>query len=272
MKQQCENCGQPVLSTDTVCWHCGWKLATEVKAEPPPTEKPRKVLAAQPTQANNAEPYQLTAIAVYGTLTLLLIVALLLVMRSLGRQPLVTVNADTRLGNRWIPVTGTDQSFTLDLPQGWAWLDVADGQFATTLAESVRWETAVYPLHAIAEDADLLLLAGSGDTVSADDGFVVVARSQRLSVLTPEQAQQMVSQSGEEVEVVNTAVSTNLNRAPQAQFTLHLLVSNESLRCQQLFVPQDDAAYLAAACAGDGRYPSLSSSFADILASFQPLN
>ncbi len=69
---RCENCGQAVLPTDTVCWQCGWKLAA--------TAVDRRVV-------DEERPLSVTAVAVYAALSLFIILALLVVFSILGSYP-----------------------------------------------------------------------------------------------------------------------------------------------------------------------------------------
>ncbi len=72
----CDNCGQTVLPTDTVCWHCGQEL------QPGPSnavEKPSK-----PNADGEKEAISLTAVSVFAFLTLITIILFILVTNALA--------------------------------------------------------------------------------------------------------------------------------------------------------------------------------------------
>ena len=96
MSNKCPNCTQPVLDSDTLCWHCGYRLtavpttAPPLPANPRPSD-PKKAETAIGGAAPHPTPpaplstanYPLTTIGIYTLLTLVLILTMLLVMRTL---------------------------------------------------------------------------------------------------------------------------------------------------------------------------------------------
>ncbi|MCB8965407.1 MAG: hypothetical protein R3E31_18540 [Chloroflexota bacterium] len=272
MSNNCGNCGQPVLDTDTVCWHCGQALTATAVAKP---AKPVNIMAA--AEAEETLPF--TAVAVYGTLTAVLIIAMLLVMHSLGQKPLVLVNPRTQARGEWLPVTAYDQQFTVDLPVEWVWLEADDPQFASLIASSDWWETAVYPLAAIAADADYRFVAMPDEIDTPTDGFVVVMYSRRLGAVTAvqsialvEQSDTLVAQSGTNFEIVDAGTETSFTGTEVARFLLVLPDAvGERLRCRQEFAPASNGSYVIAACAPEAKFGEFAPIFMDTVASFQPL-
>jgi hypothetical protein len=63
---KCENCNQPILPTDTVCWHCGKEL------------KPRQVVADDVPEPSDSlpehnTPISITAVSIFALITLITI-------------------------------------------------------------------------------------------------------------------------------------------------------------------------------------------------------
>jgi hypothetical protein len=98
----CPNCSQPVLGSDTICWHCGWQLP-ERKTKKPEPETIRK--------AEEQRPFPLSAVIIYTALTIAVIMATLLVMRSLGQKPLDAGGAEAQPGRGWVSATNQNQTF-----------------------------------------------------------------------------------------------------------------------------------------------------------------
>lgn len=78
----CENCEQTILPTDTVCWHCGREL-TPTKALPPQ----EKVETGEPTPSENDGPISITAVSIFGLITLITIILFIIVTNALAHYP-----------------------------------------------------------------------------------------------------------------------------------------------------------------------------------------
>jgi hypothetical protein len=263
MAKACPNCGQPTLETDITCWHCGWQLAPQKTARPVTKQRPT---------ATAALPYPLSTIMLYGAMTAVVLIALLLVMRSLGQKPLITIHPETRLGANWTPVTDGAQRFTLDLPADWRWLDGDSDQRALTdaLAEDGRFHAALAPLGDLIEAGDILLIA-SYTPFAADDlaGLVVVAHSEILDRLTPEQAIQWSGQNTADLVIQEARLAEGFTGVTHAL----LLVENPNSgwRCRQHFTPGPADSFLVAACAPRSWFPRYAGDLQNIVASFQLL-
>ncbi|MGH2536219.1 MAG: hypothetical protein ACRDHL_02370 [Candidatus Promineifilaceae bacterium] len=81
MQLRCPHCDQPALAGDVTCWHCGRSL---------PGQDPE---AAPPAGDEAPEDISLKALAAYLALTAAIIIALLLVLLALGRQPVAPPGA-----------------------------------------------------------------------------------------------------------------------------------------------------------------------------------
>lgn len=270
MSETCPNCGKPVLPTDTVCWHCGYTLPARPKAKPAAAPRPSRARSAD---AKPPADYDLRALAVYGLLTLGIILALWLVMRALGQQPLLVRSAGLRLGDDWITVTDTDLRYTLSLPADWQWLDAAyrdqSEMLDTLLGRQPYIQRALRPLSGGAGDVDILGVVVGAPTLEEVEPqpFVVVARSEALRGLSPQEVLDRLA--AEALPVSDTAIDTRLSRQPQARFTT--LDTPNQERCRHLFVADDAAGYLVVACAPLTDFPTLRRTLDDILDSVQLL-
>ncbi len=268
MSDACPNCGKPVLPTDTTCWHCGYALPKRPKA-PPPARAPHQAPAAEAAAAD----YDLRALAIYGLLALAVVVALWLVMRALGQQPVLVRSAALADGG-WVSVTDADLRYTLSLPAGWQWLDVGYRDQEALLAEVIERQgyvaRALDPLGRAAGDVALLAVAANTRDLNGPDPipFVVVGRSERLANLSPEDALALLA--GRDPAATETAIDRHLAGQPQARFDLPDLAN--SYQCRHLFVADaGTAGYLVAACAPPADYGRLRLTLGAILDSFQLL-
>lgn len=282
MSENCPNCDKPVLPSDTVCWHCGYTLPKRPKAAPPaksgqPAESGVALhLPARARPAAEAPPvaYDFRALAVYGALTLLVVLGLWLVMRSLSRQPILVRSAAFDLGGDWVAVTDVDLVFTLSLPTDWQWLDVGfreQSELLERVLDRQRYvDRALRPLGANAGDVDILAVAVDTQTLEEDvpQPFMVVGRSARLAGLTPEEA--LIQLAEQPLPTTGESIDTRLTGQTQARFTV--LDQANAYQCRHLFVPdQAGSAYLVAACAPQTRFGALARDLDEILDSFQLL-
>lgn len=243
-----------MLETDTVCWHCGWRIPqTE-------TQKP----APKPTRQQEETPKEisLSAIGVYGGITAVVVVLMFMVMNVLGRKPFVVISPES--GRDWQVITDANQSYTFDLPPGWVWVE---GRIDGTVTEMVEGEmkTAVFAtLQDLTEDAELLGLAVSNNPERP--AVFMVGRSQGLYSNT------MVDlvERQRNTAVSETIVIENLLGNPQAHWLLEL-PGTPPWKCQQDVVRGQNVNYLVTICAPNPRYAPQLKQLEGILHSFQPL-
>lgn len=269
MSETCPNCARPVLPADTVCWHCGYQLPPRAKSPPRAHQRGRSG-----DGASDAEPVDLRDIAVYGLLTLVVILALLAVMRSLGRQPVLVRSAGVQLGGEWVTVTDADLRYTISLPSDWQWFDLGwreQDELLDGLVERqpfIRWATR--PLGEAAGDVTILAVAAAATEQGADQPqpLLVVGRSERLREVTPEEAFDLLAARSSPTS--EQSIDTRLSGQRQARFE----TVDEAYRyqCRHLFVADEvTAAYLVAACAPMARFGTVDNTLDDILNSFQLL-
>lgn len=280
MAELCPNCQKPVLPADVICWHCGYQLTRQPKGHPAPAAAGRT--ARDRDEAAPAE-YDFRALAVYGLLTLAIILGLWLVMRSLGRQPILVRSARPDFGGDWVSVTDVDLRYTLSFPTDWQWLDVAyrdQGELLTRVIDRYPYiGRALDPLGDVVGDVEITGVAGDVETAGvAVDGqtpeeveprpFVVIGRSERLRDLEAQAALDLLT--ARSLPVAETGIDAHLAGQPQARFSLS--DSAHAYQCRHLFVADAGVAgYLVAACAPQTQYGVFQQDLHDILDSFQLL-
>lgn len=271
MSEACPNCGKPVLATDTVCWHCGYQLPKRPAARPAPLRDAAGLPARSASGEAVVNDYDLRALAVYGLLTLAIIVALLLVMRSLNGRPILVQSAAFELGD-WVAVTDDELRYTFSVPADWQWLDVSFRDQSQLLADvmdrQVYVRRALRPLGYAADDMAILGLAVGTQSLEVRESqpFVVIGRSVQLASLTPAEALEQVA---EEPAASEKTVDTHLSGQPQARFATTDLAN--AYNCRHLFTTQSGVAYLVAACVPQSRFGNLLFEMDEILDSFQLL-
>ena len=271
MTEACPNCGKPLLPTDTVCWHCGHTLPKrkgklpEALNLPPPKARARNGAETGPLE------YDLRALAIYGLLTLAIVLALWLVMNALGRRPVLVRSAGPNSTADWVTVTDADLRYTLSLPPDWQWLDVAYRDQSALLGELIARQPyidqALRPLGDAAGDVEILAVAvGAANLEDLTPApLVVVGRSARLRDLDTQGALNLLAQ--QTLPATETVVDTRLAGQPQARFSV--LDAARAYQCRELFVTGAGAGYLAAACAPRSSYGALRPDLNEILDSFQ---
>jgi hypothetical protein len=273
MNDSCPNCGKPVLEADTVCFHCGYPLPRRPKPGRPPATPPKR--DRPPADAAGEAEIDLRALAVYSLLTVAVIFGLWLVMRSLGRQPILVRSAGIDFDGNWVAVTDVDLRYTVSVPTAWQWLDVAFRDQDTLLEQVIDRHPyisrALRPLGDTAGDVEILGLAvGTQDLEdSTPQPFVVIGQSGRLGEITPQAALDLLV--GQSLPVAEAEIDTHLAGQPQARFTVS--DAEYAYQCRHLFVAggSGENGYLVAACAPQTQFATLRRDFDDILDSFQLL-
>ncbi len=268
MAYSCENCGQTILETDTVCWHCGQTLTRrQHKPVAPPSDKNEEI----------TRPFSLPRLTVYGGMTLVIVIALFFVMQSLGGQPQAAQGLGASLKPGWTAVTDYNRLFSLNLPASWVWLDRLNPEQETEFIERARqngqFQAALAPYDALADDRQFLFLAteqwDDGDTAVAP--FVVVISSRQLGQLTSEQVTAALAEGPAGMTLLRSNLVEGTNGRRRLLVTLTLPHAAQELRCQHLFFQAQPEGYLAAACASEDDYGDFTNIFHDILVGFQPL-
>ncbi len=246
MSRICDNCHRPVLDSDTVCWHCGWKLS-------PIIPEPGEEEAASDKEEAQAETLQSTPIPLtiyYGGLTILIIMALIWLMNSLAKNPTIV-----QLGpesSEFVLVQDPLRRFTISIPDNWEWIwekDLTGDPAAASFIEDTRLlDQAGEPLGSLVADNEQVFLAGNDST------FLLIMASERLNKLTGEQIVSSLSQETfKDVLVENARQAQNSAGEMVALFDVNHDVP--PIHCRQLWSPGTITAYLVSACtaAADAR-------------------
>jgi len=243
MKRTCENCSRPLLDTDTVCWHCGQKQPLPAQPESPP-DQIGKDLAIEEDPDPEPDPVPPALIFYYGGLTAVIIVAVMLTVRSLGQRPIVTLNLDSPQGD-WVTLTSPGKSFTIDIPANWDW-QFQEGKRTNSSSEDLLEHdsgvvAAVTPLGNFVTDFEYLFAA------EGDSNMLVVARSERLNRLSPQQAvTSLQEESFDNITVKEARLVQATEGEEKAFFKLEHL--DIPLQCDQYFVPGSEETYVVSAC------------------------
>ena len=257
MTRTCDNCRRPVLDTDSVCWHCGWKLT------PRPVEK-EKTTAIETEQESELEPTSLPLIIFYGVLTLFIIIVLLRVMNSLASSP--TISAVGLPSTEWVVLKDPSRQFIIQVPAQWRWFFRKEIEAETDLAgflENNEWlQIATAPLGSFLPDGETHFIAGN------DSVLLVVTRSERLNRLTAEQlAASLRQENFPGLSVENVRQKQNSSEEIGTIFTV--IHNDPAIQCHQLFMPGSEAAYLVSACAAAEDNAEFKDQFDRSLDSFQ---
>jgi hypothetical protein len=254
---RCENCGQTVLAGDFECWHCGSTLSNP-DAIPPLSEKDQ----AREESGLGGPALQ---ILFYASMTTVIVLALILVIRSLGQQPRIAA-AVTIEDEPMIELIAPDGSYRIDLPVDSVWYfpqaERGQGSRAAQMAGDPEFASALQPLYGLVSDLDILL------TARVDSAILAIARSNRLGQLT---AERVVGSLGDEVFAESTVLGTQsgINSAGTAIAVITVEQENPLRICRQHFVPDPGGAYLAAICSDPEQFEQQSADFDGILSGFR---
>lgn len=252
---KCENCGQPVLSSDIECWHCGAALAKLVPDTPSLEEH-----LDEEEERTSEPPLQ---ILFYAAMTVMTALALLFVIRSLGRQPRLAAG----LGLDDKPaaaLVAPDGSFSIEIPAEMVWYfpQARRGRSAAArhMASDPQFEAALQPLLGLASDTEIILVG------QVDSTILSVAQSGRLSQLTVENVVSSLPSEDFSDSIVLSTRKGESTLGPAAIITVEQ--EDPPLVCRQHFMPDSGGAYLAATCTEPGKFEQHSAAFDTILASF----
>jgi len=262
------------LPADTVCWHCGYQLPKRAAAPPKQRASGGAPDPVEREQMAAPADYDWRALLIYGLLTMAILVALWLVMRSLSLRPVLVSGSGFGSGGDWVTVTDADLRYTVSIPTEWQWIDLADGDQSELLSRVTARQTyvnrALRPLGEPAGDAETAGLAvGTRSLEEAEpQPFLLIARSEQLRGANPQAVLDMLDEAS--FQISEEAIGTRLAGQPQARFTAADPAND--YQCRHLFVTgEDKPGYLVAACAPWDRFGAMQGDLNDILDSFQLL-
>jgi len=264
MKRTCENCSRPLFDTDTICWHCGQKQSQPFQPESS-SDQPIIDSTAEDDLEPEPEPASSALVLFYGGLTVIIIFALFLTVRSLGQSPIVNLQQGSP-PTEWVSLNAPDSSFLIDIPARWSWQFQegrrAESSFTNRLENDNRIAAAVTPLGDLIPDTEFLLIAQN------DLDLLVVAQSERLNRLSPQQAvRSLQQQQFDNVTVKETQLIKGESGEERALLSLRHLKT--SLHCDQYLVPASTVTYLVAACTSAENYDQQQATLTAALESFR---
>lgn len=256
------------MATDSQCWHCGRQLATRV------IKPPRQSQTDTAVPADTLPLPTFRTMLLYTALTAAALLILIATTRAIGQAPLFLVNRSNLPQPGWLAFTDGQQQYTLNLPESWQLVDMTRAATAPELRSSPPLQALNSTFNALVNDSQLLFL-GAEDTAVFPNGtpaFVLVAHSQRLQQLTPEQlATYAQQQLPDNVTLINMAMPEADTAVPVTTLLFNIEQDEQIWRCLEHFVPGDDGLYLVNTCTSFGQFPLHQSDFETILRSFQPL-
>jgi hypothetical protein len=265
-KTRCENCGQQALDTDVVCWQCGRPLPGREEAAP----------ERLPVKESWQQDLSVSSVAMAVGMTVIVIVIALLLMRSLGQQPLVQVRFNTRTPPGYTVIHSGDRAFTLALPESWRWIDAGEpggpAELDALLQAENRYALATHPAGADLEDVTPVFIAqGEPAAGEIEPPFVVLAWSRQLNRLSYEELQAYLENQPEIVtetryvdDYAKSHLSADVRLAGQDP-------GPERLRCRQQIVLGEAQALLLSMCGQADRFGANQALFDNIAAGFQRL-
>jgi hypothetical protein len=257
------------MATDSQCWHCGRQLAVRT------IKPPRQAQTDTAVPADTLPLPTFRTMLLYAALTAAALLILIATTRAIGQAPLFLANSNNLPQPGWLAFTDSEQQYTLNLPESWQLVDMARAADAPELRSSPPLQALGSTFNALVNDSQLLFL-GAEDTAVFPTGapvFVLVAHSQRLQQLTPEQlATYAQQQLPENVALVNIEMPEADTAVPITTLLFNIEQDEQIWRCLEHFVPGDEGLYLVNTCTSFGQFPLHQSEFETILRSFQPLD
>ena len=205
-----------------------------------------------------------TAVIIYASLFALTVLALMATMYALGKRPLFVLNGKTERPAGWTAVTDQAQTFTLNLPADWEWVEKSDEGMGVVFEGDEGMKTAVLPFLTLLPDSKLMSIAQQ-ETASP---FLLVLHGDALATTSPHK---LIADVEDEpllgVDIINSDIIENSITGDQVDFRINF--PDAELRCQHRYV---QAGYLLVACADEGEYGRYTADIFNMLSSFQPLN
>lgn len=266
MDSRCANCGQPALTTDNICWHCGERLPWYEEDAP-------EEISVKEGWGRSASA---SSIVLYAGITVAVVFALIIVMSSLGSQPQVQVSIGTRAPDEWELITDANRSLTAYLPQDWTWFDSANveqgDRLRELIAEDGSFLSGTFPLGGAVDDLEVVFLALSPTMDSSTlPTFMVVAKSEKLNRLSYGDASVYLDEG--DFSISEMRYIDNFERSYLSIVTEPEVESaGDQLRCRQQFIKGEDEGMLLALCAPVRFYTAQQIIFAEIFNSFQRLS
>jgi len=213
-----------------------------------------------------------STILLYAGLTAVTLLVLIATTRAIGQAPLFQLNSNSTVNDGWKPITDSQLQFTLNLPEAWQSIELADE--TTSLHSSSAVQALTDTFNALVADTELILLGAEDTAVFADGSpvFVLVAQSKQLQRLSPDEtisyAQEQLADS---ITIIEAYTSEEDGDEIKGILLFDMEQGDKRWTCLEQFVPDNAGAYLVATCTSSNQFPTNLADFNLILRSFQPL-
>ncbi len=258
MTVRCENCGQTVQATDARCWHCGAALSGKQADELRLAEQGTMTISSPAAK----QDISLTAVSLYAALTLICLLAIILLVRSLASRPLLLPNPNFARPAGWQTVSDDADQFILSLPVDWVW---QEGDTAVTQPDANKINAM---LQESIPDWQLLGMAQAPEIA----GFVLITGSPGLPQMSARDTAVFLTQHLPQGTV--TAVEEKEGIGDTFVIATRLTVSGATgeLTCQLQAVPAADQMFWLVGCVPGDTAVNVRADLENILLSFQPLH
>ncbi|HIP70056.1 MAG TPA: hypothetical protein EYH05_01515 [Anaerolineae bacterium] len=257
MTVRCENCGQTVQATDARCWHCGAALSGK-PADGLRLDDQGTLMVPSPVEKQDIS---LTAVTLYAALTLITLLLIILLVRSLANRPLLLPNPHFTRPTGWQTLRNEAEQFILSLPADWVW------QEGDTVVIPPDVNSVSTILQAAFPDLQLLGIAQAPKMA----GFVLVTDSHGLQKMSAEDTAVFLTQHLPEETITAVEEKEGIDDTSVVSARLTLPGATGELTCQLQAVPAADQMFWLVGCAPVDTAVNVQPDLENVLLSFQPL-
>lgn len=279
MVKRCAKCGQTVLQTDIVCWHCGaQQTGTDQEGRTAPEPNGQKevestiavsVRNSGNTAVSEEPPLSLTAVAVYAAITIFCFIIILLILQYLSRQPIFLINPTISREEGWQAVTDGNKQFTVDIPPNWTYLENENNLPVDSFVKELNPLEAQTVFQNLEENL-------AGDIVpymlvqtNAYPAFLLITGSPGLQPATSTQLTALIEHSDWEIlRIDEVELPQNENRI-DASF--YLDANGDQLRCALQMTPHKTERFVVVGCAPKDDFQQVAEVLTKMMLLFQPL-
>ncbi len=214
-------------------------------------------------------PVSIQMMGVYGGITAVILISLLILSNSLQQYPRFMPNSENQLQPRWRVVTDGAQRVTFNMPERWSWVEKGAEPFELIVANEVAVETAVSTFLRIDPDTNITLLAFSNEA-AIEEGIIVVAQSERMKQLAATQLVQFMAENN--VPGIQKAELITQNGNPQqVSLITEMQIETDVWLCYQKYTHNERAGYIISGCAVRSKLGMNGEELKQAVATFQPL-
>jgi hypothetical protein len=247
-----------VQASDARCWHCGAALAGKQAGEPHLDDQGTLVVSSPEAK----QDISLTAVSLYAALTLICLLAIILLVRSLASRPLLLPNPNFARPAGWQIVNDEAEQFILSLPADWVW---QEGEPAVTPPD-ITSVNAI--LQAAFPDWQLWGIAQAPEMA----GFVLVTGSPGLPKMSAEDTAVFLTQHLPEETITAVEEKEGIGDTSVVSARLTVPGATGELTCQLQAVPAADQMFWLVGCAPVDTAVNVQPDLENVLLSFQPLH